>query len=160
MHCVYVCTSGSTTAVLSLIGATSVTSFYIVVVLGLASLSKTFFARPLNMVADDEMPQPDELIELCKGIHTLRAQGKLKDEMQMFKVGKVFPKKHMTCLSSILAFVSKQDHVQFMFCRVQVLLRICRSQESLLRITGTKWDTIPASSKMAEEDRRHKLKQD
>lgn len=75
------------------------TSFYIVVVLGLASLSKTFFARPLNMVAEDEMPQPDELIELCKGIHTLRAQGKLKDEMQMFKVGESTPQQTMlSCL--------------------------------------------------------------
>lgn len=82
---VFLCVA-TTTAVLSLIGATSVTSFYIVVVLGLAGLSKTFFARPLNLVPMEEMPQPDELIEVCKGIHTLRAQGKLKDEMQMFKV--------------------------------------------------------------------------
>lgn len=56
--------ASTTTAVLSLIGATSVTSFYIVVVLGLASLSKTMFARPLSMVAYEEMPQPDELIEV------------------------------------------------------------------------------------------------
>ena len=44
--------------------------------------------------------------------------------------------------------------------RRQVLLRICRSQESLLRITKTKWDTIPATARIAEEDRREKLKID
>ena len=48
----------------------------------------------MNLVAYQEMPQPDELIELCKGIHTLRAQGKLKDEIQMFKVRYVGERKN------------------------------------------------------------------
>ncbi len=30
----------------------------------MASVSKALFARPMNMVSFDEMPQPDELIEV------------------------------------------------------------------------------------------------
>ena len=82
----------------------SIIGIYATLVYTVGKFVRIFFDKISQRVIYEEMPEPNELFELCEGIYIYRNQRKLKEENYLY----------------------------------DLLIRIYRSPEPLIKITGTK----------------------
>lgn len=90
------------------------TAVYVFVVVTIGSAVKSFFRGALFQIQYDELPEPDDVLELVEGVYIAREEkyvGHLTDEVRLF----------------------------------ETLVRVMRSPETLLKITGTHVLHIPAA---------------
>lgn len=96
------------------IGSYGITAVYIFVVVTIGSAVKGFFRGAYLTVQYDELPDPEDVIELIEGIYIAREEnyvGHLKDEVRIF----------------------------------ETLIRVLRSPETLVKVTGTNVIYIPTA---------------
>ena len=91
----------------SLFGASisniSVIGLYATFVFAIGKFIRLFFANISQRVIYEEMPKPDDLMDLCESIYIARAEGDLYNEQRLY----------------------------------ELLIRIYRSPEILIKLTGT-----------------------
>lgn len=93
------------------------TAVYVFVVVTIGSAVKGFFRGAYSTIQYDELPEPDDVLELVEGVYIARDEkyvGHLTDEVRLF----------------------------------ETLVRVLRSPETLIKITGTNVLHIPAKEKI------------
>ena len=90
----------------------SIIGIYATLVYTVGKFVRIFFDKISQRVIYEEMPNPDDLFELCEGIYIYRNQRKLKDENLLY----------------------------------DLLIRIYRSPETLIQITGLRVNYLPDKS--------------
>ena len=76
-------------SILSTLGVTSFLSFYTVIFVGLGRLFRSAMVMSPESVMFTEMPFPDDLLQLCRGIEIVRREhyaGHLRDEWQLYSM--------------------------------------------------------------------------
>jgi hypothetical protein len=91
----------------------SIIGIYATLVYTVGKFVRIFFDKISQRVIYEEMPNPNDLFELCEGIYIYRNQRKLREENYLY----------------------------------DLLIRIYRSPETLIKITGTKLKYVGESDK-------------
>jgi hypothetical protein len=91
----------------------SIIGIYATLVYTVGKFVRIFFDKISQRVIYEEMPEPNDLFELCEGVYIYRNQRKLEKENSLY----------------------------------DLLIRIYRSPETLIKITGAKVKYLPSNSK-------------